>query len=69
MVSLPWISCQILYSPIGRLAGAVILKIAYGYSIDYQSEDPLVDIADEAMEQFSLAVRPGTWLVDFVPMC
>ncbi|KAL3458739.1 putative cytochrome P450 oxidoreductase OrdA-like protein [Aspergillus heterothallicus] len=51
-----------------RLAGAVILKIAYGYSIDYDGNDPLVDIAEEAVEQFSLAVQPGTWAVDLLPI-
>lgn len=45
----------------------MILKIAYGYSIDPHKRDPLVDLADEAVEQFSLAVRPGTWMVDVLP--
>jgi hypothetical protein len=47
----------------------VILKIAYGYSIDYQGTDPLIDLAEEAMDQFSLAVQPGKWLVDMLPIC
>ncbi|KAL2803244.1 putative cytochrome P450 oxidoreductase OrdA-like protein [Aspergillus granulosus] len=59
---------QDLAGHVRKLAGAVILKIAYGYSIDYCSQDPLVDIAEEAVEQFSLAVRPGTWLVDLLPI-
>ncbi|PYH85820.1 cytochrome P450 [Aspergillus uvarum CBS 121591] len=56
-----------LVGHIRKLAGAVILKIAYGYSIDPHKRDPLVDLADEAVEQFSLAVRPGTWMVDVLP--
>ncbi|KAJ0421554.1 putative cytochrome P450 oxidoreductase OrdA-like protein [Aspergillus carlsbadensis] len=59
---------QDLASHVRKLTGAVILKIAYGYSIDYQKKDPLVDIAEEAVEQFSLAVQPGAWLVDLLPI-
>ncbi|KKK11870.1 hypothetical protein AOCH_005390 [Aspergillus ochraceoroseus] len=51
-----------------KLAGAVILKITYGYSIEPFDRDPLVDLVDEAVEGFSLAARPGTWLVDFAPI-
>ncbi|KAL4937129.1 hypothetical protein BDV06DRAFT_232778 [Aspergillus oleicola] len=50
-----------------KLAGAVILKITYGYSIDQGGDDPLVDIADTALENFSISARPGTWGVDFLP--
>ncbi|PYH45575.1 cytochrome P450 [Aspergillus saccharolyticus JOP 1030-1] len=56
-----------LVGHIRKLAGAVILKIAYGYAVDPFQRDPLVDLADEAVEQFSLAVRPGTWMVDVLP--
>ncbi|KAL1962244.1 hypothetical protein VTN77DRAFT_9900 [Rasamsonia byssochlamydoides] len=48
-------------------AGAVILKIAYGYTIEQHKRDPLVDHADEALARFSLAAVPGAWLVDIVP--
>ena len=50
-------------------AGAVILKIAYGYTIEPHNRDPLVDLADEALVQFSLAAAPGAWLVDVLPFC
>ncbi|KAL4883962.1 putative cytochrome P450 oxidoreductase OrdA-like protein [Aspergillus karnatakaensis] len=50
-----------------KLAGAVVLKITYGYSIDQEADDPLVDIADEALVNFSISARPGTWLVDSAP--
>ncbi|KAF7585328.1 hypothetical protein BBP40_011234, partial [Aspergillus hancockii] len=43
--------------------GAMILKIAYGYTIETHERDPLVDPADEAMAIFSLAILPGTWAV------
>ncbi|PYH88101.1 cytochrome P450 [Aspergillus ellipticus CBS 707.79] len=48
-------------------AGAVILKIAYGYTIEPHGRDPLVDLANEAMDHFSAAGCPGRWLVDTIP--
>ncbi|PKY03509.1 cytochrome P450 [Aspergillus campestris IBT 28561] len=48
-------------------AGAVILKIAYGYTIEPHGRDPLVDMANDAMEEFSMAATPGVWLVDTIP--
>ncbi|EJC98990.1 cytochrome P450 [Fomitiporia mediterranea MF3/22] len=48
-------------------AGAIILKMSYGYTIDCHGRDPLIDIADDAARQFSLAAVPGTWLVDLLP--
>ncbi|PGH04426.1 hypothetical protein AJ79_07082 [Helicocarpus griseus UAMH5409] len=56
-----------LVAHVRKLAGALILKITYGYSIEPHGNDPLVDIADTALEQFSLAARPGTWILDFAP--
>ncbi|KAL3461172.1 cytochrome P450 [Aspergillus heterothallicus] len=47
--------------------GAVILKIAYGYNIDPHGRDPLVALANESLEKFSIAGTPGAWLVDTVP--
>ncbi|GLI79445.1 hypothetical protein PoHVEF18_007780 [Penicillium ochrochloron] len=49
-------------------AGAVILKIAYGYNIEQHKRDPLVDMANLALERFSIAGTPGAWLVDMVPI-
>ncbi|KAK4937903.1 hypothetical protein LTR10_021544 [Elasticomyces elasticus] len=48
-------------------AGAIILKIAYGYTIEPHRADPLVSLADEALDQFSHAAVAGRWLVDIVP--
>ena len=48
-------------------AGAIILKIAYGYTIEPHKPDPLVDLADEALIQFSLATSTGAWMVDVMP--
>ncbi|KAL3490239.1 cytochrome P450 [Aspergillus germanicus] len=49
-------------------AGAVILKIAYGYNIDPHGRDPLVALANEALENFSAAATPGAWIVDTIPI-
>ncbi|KAI1150679.1 cytochrome P450 monooxygenase [Nemania diffusa] len=48
-------------------AGAIILKMVYGYTIEPHKTDPLVSIADEALEQFAAATVPGAWLVDIIP--
>ncbi|THD00192.1 hypothetical protein EYZ11_000383 [Aspergillus tanneri] len=48
-------------------AGAVILKIAYGYTIEPHSPDPLVNLIDLSTKIFSLAATPGMWLVDTFP--
>lgn len=50
-----------------REAGAIILKIAYGYTVEPHKADPLVDIADKALAQFSAATVPGAWMVDTIP--
>lgn len=52
-----------------REAGGIVLKIGYGYTIEPHDRDPLVDLADKAMEDFSSALLPATWAVDFIPLC
>lgn len=63
-------SCYVLIALCdpNREAGAIILKVAYGYEIEAHKEDPLVTLADHAMDQFSKAMIPGAWLVDMVPI-
>ncbi|KAI0430659.1 cytochrome protein [Xylaria sp. FL1042] len=48
-------------------AAAIILKIVYGYTVEPHKLDPLVELVDTAMEQFSAATVPGAWLVDVIP--
>lgn len=50
------------------LAGAVILNISYGYSVETKGPDPLVEIIDRMMANFSLAFVPLAWLVDGLPV-
>src|SRR5271154_3940074 len=52
---------------IRKTAGAIILKISHGYTIQ-EENDPLVALADRATEQFSLACLPGAYLVDIIPI-
>ncbi|KAF7591621.1 hypothetical protein BBP40_001260 [Aspergillus hancockii] len=54
---------------IRKEAGAVVLKLAYGYNIEPHKQDPLVDLADISMYYFSLVGRYGAWLVDVIPSC
>lgn len=48
-----------------RTTGSIILKIPYGYSVQ-DCNDPLVELADKAMAQFSDAITPGAYFVDII---
>ncbi|KAL4908215.1 hypothetical protein BDW74DRAFT_188399 [Aspergillus multicolor] len=48
--------------------GAVILQIAYGYKINPHGHDPLVALANESIDNFSVAGTPGAFLVDTIPL-
>lgn len=49
------------------MTGAIILRVAYGYSINRERLDPLVDLVDRTMQHASEAFVPGAWIVDFIP--
>ncbi|KAF8665749.1 hypothetical protein AX16_000197 [Volvariella volvacea WC 439] len=57
---------QDLAAHIRRTAGAIVLRISYGYEVK-ENNDPFVELADKATEQFSLATAPGGFLVDVIP--
>ena len=42
--------------------------ISHGYTVKEQ-DDPIVDIVEDAMNQFSVCVEPGAFLADMVPLC
>ncbi|KAJ5109163.1 hypothetical protein N7456_005838 [Penicillium angulare] len=48
-------------------AGATVLKMAYDYTIDHSKPDPLVDLTEQMMAEFSLAAVPMAWAVDIIP--
>ncbi|KAJ7496786.1 cytochrome P450 [Mycena latifolia] len=50
-----------------KYAGAIVLKIAYGYQAD-DRDDPLVKLVDEAMEQFSEVTAANAFAVDLFPL-
>ena len=53
---------------IQRMNGASILMITHGFEIA-EKRDSFVELAEEAMESFSSVVRPGSFLVDWIPAC
>ncbi|KZP21003.1 cytochrome P450 [Athelia psychrophila] len=60
---------EALSDHVRRTAGAIILRITYGYELqDNNGRDPLVDHADKTVSQFSASTLPGAWLVDVLPI-
>jgi len=49
-------------------AGSIILRISHGYQVK-EHQDPFVDLADKAVEQFSLSTATGAFMVDILPSC
>jgi hypothetical protein len=58
-----------LFDHIKKEAGAVILKIIYGYTANAHGKDPFVDMAGRTMHAFAEATVPGKWAVDIMPFC
>jgi len=56
-----------LFDHIRKEAGSVILKITYGYTTEAHKRDPLVDLANQATQDFADATVPGKWTVDVFP--
>ncbi|KFA66345.1 hypothetical protein S40285_01293 [Stachybotrys chlorohalonatus IBT 40285] len=54
-------------SHIRRMAGAVMLKIAYGYNVDPFHDDALVNMAGEVVTVFVQNALPFKWAVDMIP--
>ncbi|KAF9227074.1 cytochrome P450 [Gyrodon lividus] len=57
---------EALGTHIRTTAGAIILKVTYGYTVQ-AGQDPFVELADRAMENISLVLTPGAFLVDLIP--
>jgi hypothetical protein len=49
------------------MAGGVILKICYGYTVAKDGNDPLVMLAGKTIDEFNLSFQPGAFIVDFIP--
>ncbi|KAG2151901.1 cytochrome P450 [Suillus cothurnatus] len=55
-----------LQEHVRHTAGAIILRISYGYEVK-ENNDPFVDLADRALEEFSQATAHGAFMVDIMP--
>jgi len=51
---------------VNRHAGAIILRVAYGYEVE-EENDPFVNIANTAMSNFNTCTAPGAFLVNQMP--
>ncbi|KAG6836306.1 hypothetical protein H0H93_009279 [Arthromyces matolae] len=51
---------------IRRNATAVIMKMAFGYTVI--ENDPFIKVAEESSKISALATAPGKWLVDYYPI-
>lgn len=56
-----------LFQHIRSEAGAVILRITYGYTPEAHGSDPLVNLVGKAMQNFADATVPGKYAVDVFP--
>ncbi|KAG2067385.1 cytochrome P450 [Suillus decipiens] len=56
-----------LQGHIRHTAGAVILRISYGYEVK-ENNDPFVDLADRVMGRTLQATTPGAFMVDVLPL-
>ena len=52
-----------------RWAVTTILRLAYGYNVNRNEDDPLIQDMERASREFAISSQPGTWLVDIVPLC
>ncbi|KAG2133604.1 cytochrome P450 [Suillus bovinus] len=55
-----------LQTHIRHTAGAIILRISYGYEVQ-DDNDPFVDLADRAMRQLSQSNDTGAFMVNIMP--
>ncbi|KAG2152859.1 cytochrome P450 [Suillus clintonianus] len=55
-----------LQEHVRHTAGAIILRISYGYEVK-ENDDPFVNLAGRALDQFSRSTNPGAFMVDFMP--
>lgn len=48
---------------------ALVLKLAYGYTVADNETDPLVELINLVHRQIGIAAQPGAWMVDMFPAC
>ncbi|KAJ7510129.1 cytochrome P450 [Mycena galericulata] len=54
-------------SHIHLTSSAVVLRITYGYTVEDEN-DPIVELVNSVMAEFSAAIAPGAFLVDLLPI-
>ncbi|KAG1869504.1 cytochrome P450 [Suillus subluteus] len=57
-----------LQAHVRHTAGAIILRISHGYEVK-ENNDPFIDLAERAVDQFSQCTAPGAFMVDIMPFC
>ncbi|KAI0813661.1 putative cytochrome P450 oxidoreductase OrdA-like protein [Xylaria sp. FL0064] len=57
-----------LVNHIRKAVGAIVLKIAYGYTAEPHQDDVLISMVGDAMDKFARAAVPGAFLVDLFPI-
>jgi hypothetical protein len=57
-----------LQTYIRHVVGAVLLRICYGYEVK-EDNDPVLDITERALNDFSRYGTFGEFIVDFLPFC
>ncbi|KLO09739.1 cytochrome P450 [Schizopora paradoxa] len=55
------------YSDIRRSMASIIMMLTYGHEV-LSLDDQFVDLADKCIDQLALALRPGAYLVDALPL-
>ncbi|KAG1752629.1 cytochrome P450 [Suillus paluster] len=55
-----------LQAHIRHTAGAIVLHISHGYEVN-ENNDPFIELADRALDQFSRSTAPGAFMVDIMP--
>ncbi|KAJ7786977.1 cytochrome P450 [Mycena olivaceomarginata] len=54
-------------SHIHLTSGAIALRITYGYTVQGE-DDPMIELVNDVMKEFSEAITPGAFLVDLLPI-
>ncbi|KAH7916689.1 cytochrome P450 [Hygrophoropsis aurantiaca] len=55
-----------LSAHVRKTAGAIILRISHGYEVK-EHNDPFIELADVAVNQFSASTATGAFMVDIMP--
>lgn len=46
-----------------------MLRDTYGYEVVAEDHDPIIAVANMALDQFSCTTEPPYYLVEFLPFC